>query len=104
MLVGLSPRLRDVRCCVPILLTALLLLPCAFAQETTAGVQGIVKDATGGVLPNASVEVTGPALIGTRKVQTDDGGNYRIAALPPGAYTMTISAKGFRTSKLGGID
>src|SRR5712671_4315375 len=104
MLVGLSPRLRDVRCCVPILLTALLLLPCAFAQETTAGVQGTVKDATGAVVPNATIEVTGPALIGMRRVQSDDGGNYHIAALPPGTYTLSVSAKGFRSAKLGGID
>src|SRR5262245_12841372 len=103
MLVGLSPRLRALRGCVPILLTALL-LPAAFAQETTAGFQGTVKDATGGVVPNATLEVSGPALIGTRKAQTDDGGNYRFAALPPGSYTMTVTAKGFRTSKQVGID
>jgi hypothetical protein len=104
MLVGLSSRLRDLRCCVPILLIALLLLPCAFAQETTAGIQGSVKDATGASIPNSSVEVASPAMIGTRKVNTDDGGNFRLAALPPGVYTMTVSAKGFRTFKQTGIE
>src|SRR3954467_2636888 len=104
MLVGLSSRLRDLRCCVPILLIALLLLPCAFAQETTAGVQGSVKDATGASIPNASVEVASPAMIGTRKVNTDDGGNFRLAALPPGSYSMTVAAKGFRTFRQTGIE
>src|SRR4051812_13700141 len=100
MLVGLSLRPRGLRCCIPILLITLLLLPSAFAQETTAGVQGTVRDATGTVVPNATIEVSGPALLGTRKVQSDDSGAYRVAALPPGTYTLAIAATGFRTAKL----
>src|SRR5881628_2940534 len=61
----------------------------AFAQETTTGFQGTVKDSTGGVIANATAEVSGPALIGSRKVQTDATGIYRFAALPPGVYTLT---------------
>jgi outer membrane receptor protein involved in Fe transport len=85
-------------------LIALLLVPCALAQETTAGLQGSVKDPSGASVPGATVEVTGSALIGIRKVQTDSGGEYRLAALPPGTYNMTVSASGFRTYKQGGID
>ncbi len=87
-----------------IVLIALLMLPSAFAQETTAGLQGTVKDPTGAVIANATLEVSGPALIGIRKVQTDGAGNYRFAALPPGDYTLTVSASGFRTYKQTGID
>ncbi|HEY2014272.1 MAG TPA: TonB-dependent receptor [Bryobacteraceae bacterium] len=89
---------------LPLLLIALAILPNAFAQETTAGIQGVVKDPTGASIPNATIEVSGTTLIGTRKVQTDDAGNYRIAALPPGLYTMTVTAAGFRTYKQGNID
>jgi outer membrane receptor protein involved in Fe transport len=85
-------------------LAALGIGPGAWAQETTAGVQGTVKDASGGSVANATIEVSGRALIGTRKAQTDATGNYRITALPPGVYTMTVAASGFRTSKLEGID
>jgi Carboxypeptidase regulatory-like domain/TonB dependent receptor-like, beta-barrel/TonB-dependent Receptor Plug Domain len=81
-----------------------LLLPCAPAQETTAGVQGSVKDPSGASVANATVEVSGPALIGTRKLLTDETGNYRFAALPPGTYVLTVTAAGFRTYKQGGID
>ena len=73
-------------------LIALLILPCAFAQETTAGLIGTVKDPSGSVMANATVEVSGPALIGTRKVQTDVGGNFRFAELPPGQYALTVTA------------
>jgi outer membrane receptor protein involved in Fe transport len=82
----------------------LLILPCAFTQETTAGIQGTVKDPTNAVIASAIVEATSPALIGMRRVQTDEGGNFRITALPVGEYTITVSAKGFRTAKLPGID
>jgi outer membrane receptor protein involved in Fe transport len=88
---------------LPVVLMALLVLPCAFAQETTTGFQGTIKDPSGAVIAGATVEVSGPALIGTRKVQTDAAGNYRFAALPPGDYTLTVSATGFRTYKQSGI-
>ncbi len=73
------------------------------AQETTAGLQGNVKDASGASVPNATIEVSGPALIGTRKVQSNSAGDYRITALPPGNYTLTVTAQGFSTYKQAGI-
>jgi hypothetical protein len=89
-----------------LLLTALaacaIVLP-ALGQETTAGIQGTIKDPAGGVVVKATVEVAGSALLGARKVQTDDAGSYRITALPPGDYTLTVTAPGFRTSKIAGI-
>jgi hypothetical protein len=67
------------------------------AQETTAGVQGTIKDSTDRAIPNATVEITG--AIGSRKVETDSAGAYRFAELPPGEYTLTVSATGFSTAK-----
>src|SRR6266481_6320020 len=86
-----------------LVLIALLIAPGALAQESNAGFQGIVKDPTGAGVPNAALEVVGAALLGTRKVQSDDGGAYRFAALPPGEYTLTVTARGFRTFKQTGI-
>ncbi len=76
----------------------------AIAQETTGGLQGTVKDTTGAVVPNAQVAVQGSTLIGTKTVTTDATGYYRFANLPPGTYSMTVSAKGFNTLKRDGID
>jgi outer membrane receptor protein involved in Fe transport len=89
---------------LPVLLIALLILPCAFAQETTAGLQGTVKDPSGASVANAAVEVSSGALIGNRKAHTDAEGNYRIAALAPGEYTLTVTAAGFRTYRQTGIE
>ena len=84
-------------------LIALFILPSAMAQESTAGFQGVVKDPSGALIPNASLEISSPALIGTRKIQSDGAGNYRFAALPPGEYTLTVTAPGFQSYKQIGI-
>jgi outer membrane receptor protein involved in Fe transport len=89
---------------LPVLMIAFLMLPSALAQETTAGLQGTVKDPSGASVANAVVEVASPALIGIRKAHTDAEGNYRIAALAPGEYTLTVTATGFRTYRQNGID
>lgn len=70
-----------------------------FTQETTAGLQGTVKDASGAVVANAHVVVKGTTLAGEKSIDTDTSGYYRFANLPPGSYTLTASAKGFKTVK-----
>src|SRR5690349_17472466 len=69
------------------------------AQETTAGIQGTVRDSSGGHVANATVELTSPSLIGSRRVQTDSAGAYRFSALPPGDYELSVTAKGFAVFK-----
>ena len=74
------------------------------AQETTAGLQGTVKDSSGGTVAKATVEVTSPALIGVKRADTDATGYFRFTNLPPGTYAATITATGFRTNKQQGIE
>ncbi|HUN84919.1 MAG TPA: carboxypeptidase regulatory-like domain-containing protein [Terracidiphilus sp.] len=71
----------------------------AFCQETTAGLQGTVKDPSGAVVPGATVTVTTPTLVGSKVTTTDAAGYYRFANLPPGSYTMLVKAAGFDTLK-----
>src|SRR5215468_502632 len=42
-----------------------------FAQETTGGVQGTIKDPTDAVIPDATIEVSGPSLIGKKVAMSD---------------------------------
>jgi hypothetical protein len=73
----------------------------AFADSSIAG---IVTDATGGVLPGVTVEVTSPALIEqTRSVVSDAAGAYRIVDLRPGTYKVTFTLPGFNTFVRDGI-
>ena len=73
----------------------LLLAPPAFSQPAIAG---IVRDASGAILPGVSVEAASPALIEkSRTVVTDGTGQYRIVDLTPGTYTVTFALPGFST-------
>ncbi len=74
------------------------LLPSALAQyaETTGTVRGTVKDASGAVVAGAEVTISGPALVASKTVTSDSAGEYRFGELPPGVYTVTVVASGFR--------
>jgi len=74
-----------------------------FAQETTGGLQGTVKDPSGAVVSRAHVVVRGTALAGDKAVDTESTGYYRFANLPPGVYSVEVSAKGFKTTKREGL-
>jgi hypothetical protein len=85
-----------------IVLSTLILPTAALAQ---AAITGVVKDASGGVLPGATVEASSPVLIEkVRTVVTDASGQYRIVDLRPGTYTVTFSLQGFGTVKREGIE
>ena len=75
-------------------LLGFLLLPTfAHAQTTLAGV---VRDASGAVLPGVTVEASSSALIEkARSAVTDGSGQYRITDLPPGTYSVTYMLPGF---------
>lgn len=75
----------------------------SFAQETTGGLQGTVKDANGAVVPRAQVELTSPSLVGEKRLKTDGTGYYRFANIPPGTYAVVVKAEGFATVKRDGI-
>jgi len=72
-----------------------------FAQ---ASISGVVKDASGGVLPGVTVEAQSPALIEKmRSVITDTNGQFKIVDLRPGTYSVTFGLGGFNTFKRDGI-
>jgi hypothetical protein len=69
------------------LCTILLLCPALEAQ--TATLRGQVTDESGAIVPRAKVIVSGPA---SRTATAGNDGNYSIAELPPGDYTVQSSA------------
>jgi hypothetical protein len=90
---------------IALLAAAALCLSAAvmFAQETTGGLQGTVKDTTGAVVTGARVEVTSANLVGAKSLDTDSAGYYRFANLPPGTYTISVTAKNFKSVKREGL-
>ena len=75
---------------VPVIAGLALMPTLAFAQGTLTGV---VRDASGGVLPGVTVEAASPALTEkVRTVVTDGSGQYRLIDLTPGTYSLTCWA------------
>jgi hypothetical protein len=75
------------------------------AARAQASIAGVVKDASGAVLPGVTVEAASPVLIEKVRVAVTDGtGQYRIVSLLPGLYTVTFTLPGFQTFKREGIE
>jgi hypothetical protein len=69
----------------------------ASAQIEQGRLSGNVKDAQGGVLPGVTVTATSPALIGSRTAVTETDGQFLLANLPSGVYTLKFELPGFQT-------
>jgi hypothetical protein len=83
----------------------LLVLGASSVLAQQASIAGIVKDASGAVLPGVTVEASSPVLIEkVRTAATDRTGQYRIESLFPGTYTVTFTLTGFSTVRREGIE
>lgn len=82
-----------------VLFLCALVVSTSFAQETTGAIRGTVADPSGAMVPNATVEISGAALMRPQTVKTDSGGTYNFLTLPPGVYTLQVSAEGFVAQK-----
>jgi hypothetical protein len=70
-----------------------------YAQTAaTAAIVGEVLDPTGSAVAGASVEILDPSTSLSRKVTANETGNYTISGIAPGKYTISASARGFRTA------
>src|SRR5262245_36778991 len=85
-----------------LLMTCLLLLTlsiAAWAQSDNAVISGFVKDSTGAVVTGAKVTITSETRAFERTSMTNNEGYYVISSLPPGIYTLTVEAQGFKSYK-----
>ena len=68
----------------------------AFAQTGNSGtIEGKVKDATGGAIGGAAVEVTNPVSGYTRYASTGADGSFKFPNVPFNPYHLVVKAKGF---------
>ena len=85
-------------------LSVMLLLPHrGMGQTFRGGINGTVTDQAGAMVPGATVEAVEPATSVSHKTITSSAGEYIFQDLPLGAYTVTVSATGFKNSVVGNV-
>ena len=90
-----------------ILLLALLVCFCtslAFSQTVNATLLGTVTDTSGAVVPGAKITIIEVNTGISRSGETNESGNYTFSNLPPGLYSVTAEATGFKKEMRRGID
>ena len=81
----------------------MLAAPARAQVSTAATIAGVVTDASGALVPQASIEVinegTGERIVS----ESNAAGGFNVAGLLPGSYTVTVTKQGFQTYKEKGI-
>lgn len=75
-----------------------------YAQATTTGnLSGTVTDASGALVPNATLTIRNPAVGASVTQHSNAQGGYSFADLQVGAYTLTVSAQGFANTVIQNV-
>jgi hypothetical protein len=80
--------------------STLLLAALVWGQGAVGTIAGNVTDASGAAIAGAKVTATNTGTGAESTTTTDVTGSYRFVDLPPGVYTITVEAKGFRKTVL----
>ncbi len=87
-----------------VLFVPFLLLPTASvlkAQSAAGTIAGIVADASGAVVPGASVSIENPVSGLSRSTKTDAAGHYQFTNLPLNPYHLVVNGAVKRTRSAG---
>jgi hypothetical protein len=91
--------------CLLLVLTAAFSLDSTLLAQVTSGtIFGSVQDPTGALIPTATITATDPSKGITRTGTASSSGSFSLPNLPPGTYTLEVTAPGFgKLSKSGVI-
>jgi outer membrane receptor protein involved in Fe transport len=91
---------------IGILLAALFLLlggAAALGQTTTATLSGVVRDASGAVVPEVKISARNVQTGAIRVATSDSDGRYSLTNMGPGEYELRAERAGFRTAVQSGV-
>ena len=77
--------------------------PLMIAQTTTATLSGTVVDQAGAVIPDVKITVLNTATAAKRDVSTNPQGDFSVALLPPGKYSLRAVRTGFARIEIPNI-
>ena len=95
--------LKKVTSAAALLLVLILLASTCFGQQLTGTLSGTVADSAGAVVPNAKVTMKNEASGDVRTTVSNGSGYFSITAVPPGSYSVSIEAAGFKAWQQTGI-
>jgi hypothetical protein len=75
----------------------------ALGQVDRATLSGTIRDTSGGVVADADVVAVAPETGLVRESRSGPDGVYRLAGLPIGRYSVTVSKPGFETVVLAAV-
>ncbi|MDQ6758558.1 MAG: TonB-dependent receptor [Acidobacteriota bacterium] len=75
----------------------------AHSQTITASLGGTVKDPTGAVVPDATIQIVNSATKVARVFKSGNNGQYLAPSLPVGTYEIRVTAAGFKSAQSTGI-
>ena len=74
------------------------------AQANTADISGFVTDSSGYAVPNAKITVKNLATQQNRVAEANATGQYVFTLLPPGQYSVSVEAVGFKIFSVPDLD
>src|SRR3981189_1180202 len=91
---------------ISLLLVALVLIvviPHSASAQATATPNGVVRDSSGAVIPQATVTLRNTDTSTERESLTNDSGLYVFVSVPPGEYVLKVTKEGFTTATQAGL-
>src|SRR6266481_437529 len=90
---------------ISLLLAALVLIviPHSASAQATATLNGVVRDSSGAVVPQATVTLHNSDTGTERESLTNDSGLYVFVSVPPGEYVLKVTKSGFTTATRAGL-
>ena len=76
----------------------------SLAQTSRATLSGTVEDPAGAKIPNAQLVITNSDTGISRTIVTNDSGIYNAPSMVPGKYTIKVTAKGFSSETIRGVN
>lgn len=95
--------MKRLKPCLLVALLALAATPILLAQLPTATILGVVKDASGAVVPDATLTARNTDTGQTRSTQSSSSGSFEFAALPVGPYEVRVEKQGFHSTVRSGL-
>lgn len=91
-------RIKFASLALPLAITlfAVSVTPRLLAQSTSGAIIGTILDSSGSAIPGATVTATNLGTNVSADAASNESGNYTVAELTPGTYTVTFTKPGFQ--------